>query len=198
MPGNDQPLARDSKRVQPLLSFASLVCLNILAFFPVHVLVRSGLLCIVSIVAIRARLRWNEISGILLFLIVNLAWMILIFYFVSFDWFVSARLFIDYALLAFILTIGTCVFWKVTPARDLAVALGTIKVPRSFALAIVVGTMFLPFLARSLKEITIMQQARGVKRSSFKLVSIVIPAILRILDLSVDMSLSMQSRGHVS
>jgi energy-coupling factor transporter transmembrane protein EcfT len=192
MPRENNNTTNTLKTVIKLFLLASL---NVAAFLPIPQFSRFLLLVAVTAIAIATRLRWHDIGGLVTFMILNFGWMLVAFYFVTFDLLAAILMLVDFAITFMMMAVGAFVFWKMTPGRDLAVALRAIKVPRSLTLAIVVATTFLPIVSASFKEVRLYQQARGLKISIFKLAPLVIPAILRLLDFSVDLSLSMQSRG---
>lgn len=179
----------------PVLKLLILFTLNVFAFLPSFLPYRVILLIIEIVVAIIVHVDFYRIKGFLKFLSVNFIGLYFIFYFIDFRWINALILFLDYALTMAILFLGAFIYVKSTSSRDLLMALIQLKIPKKFALALTVSVTFLPLLIEKMRLTIAYQESRGYKLKLTNLSPILIPSLMNVLDVSINLALSIESRG---
>jgi cobalt/nickel transport system permease protein/energy-coupling factor transport system permease protein len=147
------------------------------------------------ILAILIKINVDRVIPVLKFLLINLIPIYLLFYFVDFDWIIALRYFGEFTSKIFVLLISLLLFVEVTPLSTLVTSLSKIGFPKRLTFVVVVGINFIPLISAQLRKVVQFQKARGYKVRLFKLKPILVPVITNILDLSLNISLSLESRG---
>ncbi len=119
-----------------------------------------------------------------------------LFYFVNYNWLSALVLFYHYSISMLILFLGAFLFAQATPPRELLISLRMIRIPHKLALAITIAITFLPLLTERIRLTRAYQESRGYKVHFWNLAPIIIPSLLNILDLSLNLAISMESRGY--
>jgi energy-coupling factor transporter transmembrane protein EcfT len=70
-----------------------------------------------------------------------------------------------------------------------------IGIPKRFSVVFITVLLFIPTISSQIRKVVVQQKARGYKVNIFRLKPILVPVILYLLDLSMKLSLSMESRG---
>lgn len=181
--------------LHPLFKLSLFILLNIGAFLPELKYYREMFLLLELYMAYLVHLHFYEVSGFFKFLLLNFIGLYILFYFVEYDFWKAAIYFYEYSLSVVIMFIGTFIFTKATPARELLIALRLIHIPQGLALGFTVALTFLPLLTEKFRKIMAFQQARGYKFRIHHLGPIIIPGLLEILDLATNLAISLESRG---
>ncbi len=182
--------------IHPLLKISLFGILNIAAFLPSFQQARWIFLSLEIVLAICIKLDVYRIQGFFKFLFLNFLGIFILFYFVDYNWVNALILFYHYAISMLILFLGAFIFTQATPPRELLIAFRMINIPRKLALAITVAITFLPLLTERIRLTRAYQESRGYKVHFWNLGPIIIPSLLNILDLSMNLAISMESRGY--
>ena len=137
----------------------------------------------------------NYLLGFLEFLFLNFIGLYFLFYLAYWSWCRAFVEFLDYLLTILVLSLGSFIFLEITPMRELIIALHRLHLPPRFIFALAVLLQFLPLLVKKLHEIVIYQKARGYRVGIFHLSPVIVPALLHTIDFSLNLSLSLKSRG---
>jgi len=181
--------------IHPLIKLALLIILNILIFLPETKIIRLPLIAVEVILFYLVKLRWYEIRGFFKILLLNFPVFFLLFYFVDYSWSSAFFLFLDYALTVLLMFLGSFIFWKATPLRELIYALRKVGIPTAGAFGISISVNLMPLISEKIRTIIRYQQARGYRFSIFHLAPVLIASILNLLEISTDLALSLESRG---
>ncbi|WP_371805509.1 energy-coupling factor transporter transmembrane component T [Candidatus Lokiarchaeum ossiferum] len=191
------PIWADYKfHIHPIIKFLLFGILNVAAFLPSFQQIRWIFLITEIILAFGIKLEIYRVQGFFKFLFMNFIGIYFLFYFVDFSWINAFILFYQYTLSMLILFLGTFIFTQTTPPRELLTALRMFHIPRKLALGITVAITFLPLLTERIRLTRAYQEARGYKVHFWNLGPIIIPSLLNILDLSMNLAISMESRGY--
>lgn len=191
------PIWADYKfHLHPIIKLLLFGILNVAAFLPSFQQTRWIFLSIEIILAFVIKLEIYRIQGFFKFLFVNFLGIYVLFFFVDFNWLNALVLFYYYAFSMLILFLGAFIFTQATPPRELLIALRMIKIPRKLALGITVAITFLPLLTDRIRLTRAYQEARGYKVHFWNFGPIIIPSLMNILDLSMNLAISMESRGY--
>jgi energy-coupling factor transporter transmembrane protein EcfT len=192
---SDKMVPRWGFGIHPGIKFSIFLVFNILAFLPDFGWYRIVLLPAELVLAILVKLSWREVAGVVKILLINFIGLFLLFYLAYRNAITAILVFADYSFSILILFLATFIFLKTTPQRELLTFFRQIHVPSSFSLALMVAISFLPVLSQRIQEIIRLQQARGYHFHVWNLIPIIIPGVLGVLDLSMNLALSMEARG---
>lgn len=181
--------------IHPFFKVIGFIGLNILIFLPVLAPWRWLFFVIEFIAAFFLHLPWRQFLGIGKIIAINFVGILIIFYFAYSDWKLALIEFGNYALTLIIMILGSFLFTASTSPLELVTFFRKFKIPPKYIFAIVIAMTWLPILSQEIRKIVIYQQARGYKLSIFHLGPIIIPAILNLMDLSINLSISLESRG---
>ncbi|MBN2156799.1 MAG: hypothetical protein JW776_12220 [Candidatus Lokiarchaeota archaeon] len=130
------------------------------------------------------------------FITINLIPIFLIFYFVEYDWINTLVSFGDFIIKILLMLLSVVLFSETTSQYTLLLSLSKIGVPKRIAFIIMNIFSFIPILSEELRSVTLSQKARGYKFRLRNLKPILVPIILSLLDLSINLSISLESRGY--
>ena len=181
--------------IHPGIKFALFVLMNIMAFSTQFVFLRWILLPIEIIIGFIVRLKWHEMSGFFKVLLLNFVGLFLLFYLAERDALLALYTFLNYAFTLIVMFLAAFIFVHMTPPRELLSFFEMIRVPKTFSVGLMVAIAFLPMLNVKIREIIRFQQARGYQFRVFNLIPLIIPGILGVLELAVNIAISMESRG---
>lgn len=195
-----RPVNKNSKYafgygIHPGIKFGILILINLLAFSKALSWYRWILLPIEVLLGYLIHLPWRDLRGLLRALALNFLGLFLLFLLAERSWSVALTLFLDYAFTIVIMFLASFLFVKTTPPHELLRFFQMLHVPQSFSVALMVAISFLPILTEKIREIIRYQQARGYRFNFFNLIPLIIPGILSVLDLAINLTLSMESRG---
>jgi len=181
--------------IHPLIKFGAYMGLNFLIFYGPFQPFRLSLLFAEALVAFLIRFRFRHLWGFLKIVLINMIPIYLLFYFASWNWLTALEVFGSYALTLGVMLFGTFVFVQATPPFELILALRRIGVPKSVAFSLTIAISWLPFLTQEIKRIIVMQQSRGYRFRLTQLGPVLIPAILAMMDFSINLTNSTRARG---
>ena len=181
--------------IHPFFKLVLLICFNLFAFMPLFQAIRAYLLIGEIGLALIIRLQWALFWSFFKFILLSFIGLFILFYFVEFSIINALELFGSYVLTILILFLGVFIFSAVTPLQELLVAFDTFRIPQGLSIAITIALCFFPILTQNFREILIYQQARGYHLRIRNLWPVLIPGLMSILDLSINMTLSLESRG---
>ena len=182
-------------QIHPGIKLLLFLGINIGTFSPEFFPWRWILFVIEVLLVFWTRMPWARFSGIGKVILVNFLGLYLIFYFALFNWWEALLQFGSFALTLVIMILASFLFIHTTPPIELVSFLRRIKIPTKIVYASVISISWLPMLSQELRHIIVYQQARGYKISLFRIGPIIIPAILHVMDLAMNLSISMESRG---
>jgi len=181
--------------VHPIIKLGLFIGMNFLAFLPLFLSWRWVIFGIEILLMISLKYSWKGIKGFAKILVLNFLVLFLLFYFATWNWLDALREFASFAFTLLIMIQTTFLFTYTTPPMELVVTLRKLKIPTKIIFAGVIALSWLPLLTREIQNIVIVQKSRGYRIHPFHLGPILIPAILRILDLAINLSISLESRG---
>lgn len=179
------------------LKILLLVAINIIAFLPIPFYVLWIIFGCEVFIGILVKIAIQKILPIIKFLAFNLIPMLLLLYFVEHDWWNALVLFGEYTSKVFLLLMSVVLFVEVTPMNIIVVSLSKIGIPKVVTFIIATGISFIPLLSSQLRTTVQAQKARGYRLNIFKLKPVLVPTILYLLELSTNLSLSLESRGFI-
>ncbi len=181
--------------IHPLLKLSGLIFLNIIAFTTFFKFIKLYILVIELFLGFLIKIPIRRIKGLLKILMINFISLYFLFYFINFNFLDAFFIFIDYALMILIMLLATFIFYHITPPYELLIALKKLRVSTKFAVAITISLGFFPIMTQIIRQILAFQRARGYKIRLWNIGPLLIPIFLAILDLSINLSLSLDSRG---
>ncbi len=181
--------------IHPILKLGLLFLLNIFAFLPKFISFRWIFLISEILISFMIDVKIFRIKGFLKFILLNFISILILFYFIDYSWKIAFEEFYHYFITMSILFIGAFIFTEITPPHEMIIAFRTIRIPKKMCIAITVAITFFPLLIKQIKLTTAYQESRGYRMHLWKLGPVLIPSLLNIIDLSMNLSLSMQSRG---
>ncbi|MCF2140020.1 MAG: energy-coupling factor transporter transmembrane protein EcfT [Candidatus Lokiarchaeota archaeon] len=181
--------------IHPIIKLSIFISFNLLAFSSSFKHLRWIILLIECVFAFLVRLPWRIMNGFFKVLILNFLSIFLIFYFATKEWKSALILFGNFAVTILIMIIASFLFTHATPPIELITELRKVRIPAKYILAIVIAISWLPLLTQEVQKIIVIQKSRGYKINLFKPGPIAIPALLRIMDFSINLSISLESRG---
>ncbi|MBY9005820.1 MAG: hypothetical protein KGD63_03595 [Candidatus Lokiarchaeota archaeon] len=182
--------------IHPLFKLMGLILLNIIAFTDFFEFIKLYIFVIELLLAILVKVSFRKIKGFTKILLLNFIGLYFLFYFVNFDLINAFFLFIDYSIMILIMVFATFIFYEITPPYELLLALKKLKISTKFAIAITISLSFFPIINDRMKKILAFQRSRGYKLRLWRLGPILIPIFLTILDLSINLSISLDGRGY--
>ncbi len=181
--------------IHPGIKLFLFLGINIGAFSPDFLRWRWILFALEVMLVFCTKMPWTRFAGFGKLILVNFLGLYLIFYFALFDWWEALLQFGSFALTLGIMILASFLFIHTTPPIELVSFLRKIKIPTKIVFASVIAISWLPMLSQELRNIIVVQQSRGYKVSLFRLGPIIIPAVLHVMDLAINLSISMESRG---
>ena len=181
--------------IHPGIKFIVFVVVNILAFAPQFVYIRWILLPLELLLGYIVQLKWYEMKGFFKVLLLNFFALFLLFYAAELNFMSAFIQFINYAFTIVTMFLAAFIFIHMTPPRELLYFFEQIKVPKTFSVGLMVAIAFLPLLNLKVREIIRFQQARGYEFRIYNLVPLIIPGILGVLELAMNIAISMEARG---
>ncbi len=181
--------------IHPGIKLLLFIGINIGAFSQQFFRWRWILFALEVLLVFWTKMPWTRFAGFGKLILVNFLGLYLIFYFALFDWWEALLQFGSFALTLVIMILASFLFTHTTPPIELVSFLRKIKIPTKVVFASVIAISWLPMLSQELHHIIVYQQARGYKVSLFRLGPIIIPAVLHVMDLAINLSISMESRG---
>ncbi len=191
-----QSWKRFKYHIHPLLKLGVLIGFNIFAFLPQFDVYRYAILGIEIFLAVLIKLEIYRFKAFFKFLFLNFIPIFFLFYFIDFNWISALIKMWDYLLTTIIMFISVFLFYSITPPKELLIGFRAIRLPKPFALGITIGLTFLPYLTDSIRLTRATQEARGYKLRIWNLGPILIPSILVVLDLSINLAISLEARGY--
>lgn len=181
--------------LHPFVKLGFFVGINILTFSPIIYSYRWIILAVEIMLAFICRLPWNLMRGFFKVLALNFIGLYLIFYFATFDWLAALLEFGNFGLTLIVMILAAFIFTFSTPPMELVSQFRRLRIPAKLVFAVVIAISWLPLLTKEIQNIVIIQKSRGYKIRLFNLGPIIIPAILRFMDLAINLSISLESRG---
>ncbi|WP_457559622.1 energy-coupling factor transporter transmembrane component T family protein [Candidatus Harpocratesius sp.] len=181
--------------IHPLIKLSIFIGFNLLAFSSSFINLKWIILLIECICAVLVKLPWRIMKGFFKLLMLNFLSIFLIFYFATKDWKSALILFGNFAVTILIMIIASFLFTHATPPIELITELRKVRIPAKFIFAILIAISWLPLLTQEIQKIIIIQKSRGYKINLFKPGPIAIPALLKIMDFAINLSISLESRG---
>lgn len=178
-----------------ILKILLLVAINILAFLPIPFYVLWVIFGCEVLIGILVKISIQRIIPIIKFLAFNLIPLLILLYFVEHDWLSALIHFGEYTSKIFLLLMSVVLLVEITPMNILVVSLSKIGIPKVLTFIIATGITFIPLLSSQLRTTVQAQKARGYRLNIFKLKPVLVPTILYLLELSTNLSLSLESRG---
>lgn len=178
------------------LKILFLIGINIVVFLPIEHYFAWGIFGLEVILAAFMRLNLSKSVPIIKFLLIGLIPMYLLLYFVEYNWLQALVYFSEYSSKILVLLISILIFSHLTPLNTLVESLAKIGIPKRFSFIIVTVLLLIPTISAEVRHVVQHQKARGYRVNIFKLKPILVPVILHLLDLSMKLGLSLESRGY--
>jgi energy-coupling factor transporter transmembrane protein EcfT len=172
-----------------------LIGINIVVFLPISSYILWVIFVIEVLIGIVVKIKIEKCLLIIKFLLINLIPIYLILYFVDYDWIQALLYFEKFMSKIFVLLISLVIFSQITPLNTMVISLAKIGVPKRISFILITVINFIPTLSAQLRIIVNNQKARGYRFSIINLRPILVPAIINLLDQSINLSLSLESRG---
>ncbi len=172
-----------------------LIGVNVLAFLPLPQYYLWSMFLVELFLAVLLQMDLSKSLPILKFLVFNFIPIYLLLYFVDFNW-LNALIYLgEITSIIGLLLISILIFNHITPRNELFIAISKSKMPKRMMFVVVIVLTFIPTISAQIHVVVQHQKARGYKVNIFHLKPILVPVILHLLDLSRNLSLSLESRG---
>jgi energy-coupling factor transporter transmembrane protein EcfT len=181
--------------LHPGFKFSIFILINIFAFSPDFIYLRWILLPLELLLGYIVHIKWFEMKGFFKVLMLNFIGLFLLFYAAELNLMIALMQFLNYTFTIIVMFLAAFIFVHMTPPRELLSFFEMLKVPKSFSVGLMVAIAFLPLLNIKIREIIRFQQARGYQFRIFNLIPLIIPGILGVLELAMNIAISMEARG---
>ncbi|MHA1453359.1 MAG: energy-coupling factor transporter transmembrane component T family protein [Promethearchaeota archaeon] len=172
-----------------------LIGINITVFLAIPFWIFWIIFGLELILGVLIKVKFDKIIPILKFITINLIPIYFILYFHHFDWVLALYDFGVYTSKIFVLLFSLIIFSQTTPNSILITSISKIGVPKRISFIIATTLTLLPGVSAELRNIVKMQKARGYKVNIFRLKPILVPLVLNLMNYSINLSLSLESRG---
>lgn len=181
--------------IHPILKIIVFSVINFLNFFQKLEKYRIYILFLEIIIAVLIHLDFLKILPFLKFLFVIFIPTYFMFFLIDFNWINALIYFGEYILTTFNLFFSIFIFNEITPLNELLICFKLLFIPKKIALGLTIAITFLPYLINYVKITKAIQESRGYKFRFWNIKPIIIPSIVSIMELSINLSISLNVRG---
>ncbi len=157
--------------------------------------VRWILLVFGIILCIIVKIKFRNLIPLIKFLALNMVPIFLIYYYANLDWILALSSFADFLIKMLLLLMSVILFSHTTSQYKLMISLTRIGIPKRIAFIVMNLLTFIPLISEQIHLVVLSQKARGYKVRLLNLRPIIVPVVLHLLDFSINISLSLESRG---
>ena len=177
------------------LKILLLIGTNIVVFLTIPSYALWILFAVELVIGVIIKVKVHKILPILKFIGINVIPIYFIMYFSTLNWVLALISLEQYLSKIFVLLLSVIIFSQTTPNSVLITSLGKIGVPKKLTFVITTVLTLIPTISERLRNVVLAQKARGYKINLFRLKPILVPTILQLMDFSINLSYSLESRG---